>query len=435
MSGERIDLSQDDLPRTWYNILPDLPESLPPHKDVESGKEIRRLPNTFTKTASELEFSEKRWIKIPEKVLEAYINIGRPLPLIRARRLEEFLKTPARIYYKCENLPPGGTFKTNASLPQAYWAMKEDYKRTVFGGTATTRTKLIHAFAARVFGLTPTLFMTRSDCEENRDQVFFIEKMLGADLLRSPSRRTETGRKLLKKNPNHPGSIATVREEVAEEAKQSEDAVAIISSFLNHVLMTQTIIGLEVEKQLEQIDEEPNILVASVGGGSNFYGLIAPFMGNYLKKRLGNVKFLAVESETSSKLTNGNYEYVSMRRPIADLWVKTYEFASEAPMPPIMAEGIQTRNTAPLLSFLRHLGFIDTVVYPKDEKKIFEAARIFLQTEGCLLAPESAYSIRAAIDEAIEAKKRREKKVIVVSVSATTYLDFGEKERYTNFMV
>lgn len=433
MSRERIDLSQDDIPRAWYNILPDLPESLPSYKDVESGKEIRRLPNTFTKTASELEFSEKRWNKIPEKVLEAYKNLGRPLPLIRARRLERFLKTPARIYFKCENLPPGGTFKINASLPQAYWAMKEGYKRTVFGGTATTRTKLIHAFTARVFGLTPTIFMTRADCEQNRDQVIFLREMFGADLLESPSNRTETGRRLLKENPNHPGSSDIIGMEVEEETRQSEDGVSIISSDLNSNLLTQTVIGLEVKKQLELIDEKPDVLVASVGSGSNFYGLTAPFMKERLTK-LKDLKFLAVESETSAKLTKGEYKYVPLEW-MPGLLVKTYEFGWETHPPPIKGIGIQTKCAAPLLSFLRHLGIVDTAVYPKDERFVFDTARIFLQTEGRLLAPESAYPIRAVMDEAIEAKRKGEEKVIVVCVSGTLYLDFDEKERYTSLAI
>jgi len=432
LSGERIDLPQDDIPRKWYNIIPDLPEPLPAYKDAISGREIKRLPETYTKTASNLEFSEQRWIEIPDEVVSAYIQCGRPRPLIRAHRLEKYLKTPARIYYKCEDLPPAGTFKTNTALPQAYWAMKEGYSRTVSVGGSKTRTKFAHVFAAKTFRLTPTIFMTRADCEQNRDQVFFLKKMFEADLLESPSNRTKTGRIYLKENPVHPGSIRIAMEEIAEEAMLSRDAVAVTSSFLNHVLLTQTIMGLEFEKQLELIDEEPNILIASVGAGSSFYGLIAPFMRDHLKKKLDNVKFLAVESETSSKLTDGEYEYISIQGPMAGLLVKAYELEWEPPPPPIRGEGIKTKNTAPILSLLRYLGVIDTIVYPKDEKAILEAARIFLQTEGHLLAPESAYAVRAAIDESIEAKKMGETKVIVVSVSATTYLEFGEKGGYTS---
>ena len=434
MSSEIINLSQNDIPRNWYNILPDLPESLPPYRDAENGKEIRDLPDIYTKTASNLEFSGKRWVNIPNAIRSAYIHCGRPRPLIRAKRLEKFLKTPARIYFKCENLSPGGSFKINASLPQAYWAMKEGYKQTVFTG-GPTPTGFIHIFSSKFFGLAPAIFMTRADCEENKEQVLFIKKMLEAKLLQSPSIQTEIGREILKENPNHKGSWVIKKKEVAEEVRKNKDAVIIINSFLNHILMTQTIIGLEVKKQLQLIDEKPNIFIAAVGGGSNFYGLIAPFIRDYLNKKLHDVKFLAVESETTSKLTNGSYNYVSMQGIMPGLLVKSYKVKNKTHLPLIIARGIQTENTAPLLSFLRHSGFIDTVVYPKDEKAIFEAARIFLNTEGYLLAPESSYSIRAAIDEAYKAKHSGEKKVVVVSLSATTYLNIEEKSRYLSFMI
>lgn len=431
MKSDRTDLPQEDIPTTWYNILADMPEPLPPYREIGTEKEVRRLPETYTKTASQLEFAEERWIPIPDDVLAAYIHCGRPTPLIRAHRLEEFLKTPARIYYKCEDLPPAGTFKTNTAIPQAYWAMKEGYKRTIFIGGSGTRTKFVNVFAARLFGLTPTVFMAREDCERNPDQVFALRNMFDADLVESPSNRTETGRKLLKENPAHPGSSITVEQELAEEARHAKDGVSIISSFLNHVLLTQTIIGLELKKQLESINEKPTVMVASVGAGSHFSGLISPFMHDYLKKKTTDMKFLGVESETSSKLTNGVYDYVSQPGPLACILVKAYRF-SDIPQPPITARGIQVQTTAPILSLLRHLGLIDTRVYPKDERAIFEAARIFLQTEGRLPAPESAYSIRAVIDEALEAKKNGERPVIVTSVSGMAFLDFGEKNRYRN---
>lgn len=430
MRHERIDLRKDEIPRKWYNILPDLPERFPSYRDDETGNEIRWLPETFTKTVSKLEFSEDRWIDIPEAVVSNYIHRGRPTPLIRAHRLEKFLRTSARIYYKCEDLPPGGTFKTNTAIPQAYWAMKEGYSRTIIGGGAATRTKFLHASAAKTFGLTPTIFMTREECLQNKDQVFFLRKMFEADLVESPSNRTETGRRFLSDNPNHPGSMTIRDQEIAEVAKQSEDAVAVMSSFLNHVLMTQTIIGLEIEHQLKLADETPDILVASVGSGSHFFGVIAPFMKQYLKKNL-EAKFLAVEAETSSKLTNGVYGFTTRQGPLSGVSVKAYQLEWKMPPLPIMGMGIHTQNTAPLLSFLRHMGVIDTRVYPKDEKSICDAASMFLRTEGRLLAPESAYTIRAVIDEALEAKKRSETPVIAASVSGVAYMDFGEKRGYT----
>jgi len=431
MSQDTITLNPNDTPRRWYNIIPDLPTPLPPYKYAETGDKVMKLPSNFTNTSSILEFSEKKWIDIPEEVHNAYIRSGRPMSLIRARRLEESLKTPARIYYKCEEMHPVGTFKTNTALPQAYWAMKEGYGRTVFAGSSSTRTPMAHAFAAMYFGLTPTVFMSRGDAERNTIHPKFL-KMMGADIRLSPSPSTETGRKMLEAEPDHPGSMEVVRAELIEEASK-EDAVSVISSFLNHVLLTQTIMGLEAEEQLASIEEEPDVIIAPVGGGSNFYGLAAPFLGRKLKKEL-NTRFLAVESETSSKLSHGRYGYVRLQSPASSYFGKTYEFEMENPRPDIMGVGIQTSNTAPLLGFLRNQGHIDTIVYSKDEKAIFDATKTFLKTEGRLIAPESAYAVRATIDEALKAKRSNEEKVLLLSVSATTFMDFGEKKRYLTYM-
>jgi len=429
----RTDLPQEEIPTRWYNLLADMPRTFPSYREIETGKEVRSLPETYTRTASQLEFSEERWIPVPDDVLTAYVHCGRPTPLIRAHHLEKFLGTPARIYYKCEDLPPTGTFKMNTAIPQAFWAMKEGYKRTIFAGSVRTRTKFAHAFAAKLFSLKPTIFMTRADCAQNSDQVFLLRSMFEADLYESPTTRTEIGRKLLREDPNDRGSRAITQREVVEETKQSEDGVTVSSSFLNHVLMTQTVIGLEVKKQLDLIGEEPNVLVASVGAGSHLFGLIAPFVEDVVKKRL-EVRFLGAESETSSKLTDGTYDYAppgqTAEGAMDDLLVKTYRLSWETLPVPIKAVGIQTQTTAPLLSLLRHMGLVDTRVYPRDEKAIFEAARIFLQTEGRLLAPESAYAVRAIIDEALEAKKTGREAAMVVSVSGTSFLDFEEKKGY-----
>ncbi|MGA2785370.1 MAG: pyridoxal-phosphate dependent enzyme [Candidatus Bathyarchaeia archaeon] len=430
MTQDVFDLSSDEIPKKWYNIIPDLPNRFPSYRDDETGNEIRRLPETFTKAASELEFSTERWIDIPDDVISNYIHRGRPTPLIRARRLETHLNTLAKIFYKCEDLPPGGTFKLNTAIPQAYWAMKEGFSRTIIGGSAATRTKFLHASAANTFGLVPTIIMTREECLRNKEQVFFLKRMFEADLIESPSNQTEVGRKFLKENPHHPGSASIRDQEIAEIAKRSEDTIAVMSSFLNHILTTQTIIGLEAERQLELANEKPDILVTSVGSGSHFFGLIAPFMKRHLSNELKDVRFLAVEAEASSKLTNGVYDYTTRQGPLSGVSVKAYKLEWKTHPAPISGMGIQTRNTAPLLSFLRHKGLIETRVYPNDERSIREAASIFLRTEGRLLAPESAYAIRGVIDEALEAKKRNQTPVIVVSISGATYLDFEEKRIY-----
>jgi tryptophan synthase beta chain len=425
-----VELNSGKTPRRWYNILPDLPSPLPPYKDSMDGTEMRVLPKIFTEAASRLEFSSKRWIDIPERVHEALIRCGRPFPLMRANRLEERLKTCARIYYKCENLQPVGAFKINTAIPQAYWAMKEGYSRTVFAGSSSTRTKMAHAYAAKYFGLTPTVFMPRTDSEVNPEQIRFLREMLGADVQIPPS--TKAHRNVLEDDSDQADSMDIVRKKVEEEAEKP-DAVAVISSFLNHVLLTQTIMGLELDEQISSIDEEPDTIIAPIGGGSNFYGWAAPYIRKKLRKEI-NVRLLAVESETSAKLTYGRYGYVRLQSPASSICGKTYEFDIETPRPGIMGVGIQTSNTAPLLAYLKQKGFIDTAVYPRDEKRIFEAARTFLQTEGRLVAPESAYAVRAAIDEALRFKRIREEGVILLSVSALTNIDFGEKQRYLKFI-
>ena len=281
---ERISLVSEDLPTKWYNILPDLPSPLPPYKTAD-GHPTTRLPDTFTKSAAALEFSSHRWIAIPDAVVTAYLRAGRPTPLIRARRLEQYLNTPAKIYYKLEALPPGGTFKTNTTLPQAYWAAHEHYQRTVIAGAFSRRTLFAHVFAAKTFGLTPTVFMMRKDCQQYKTQILFLKNLFNADLVESPSNRTQVGRTLLNNQPDHPGSLAVLREEVLEETIQCSDAVHVIPSRFNHTLLTQTIIGLEVQKQLKLIDAHPDVLVASTGSGSGFHGLIAPFVRDYLKRK------------------------------------------------------------------------------------------------------------------------------------------------------
>jgi|TARA_B100001971_G_C18222448_1_gene558115 tryptophan synthase beta chain len=431
LSLDCIVLDPDEIPSKWYNIIPDLPYQLPPYKIINSGKEVRYLPSIFTDASSKVEFSGRRWVDIPREVLEAYIKSGRPMPLRRARRLEDSLKTPAKIYYKCEEMHPVGTFKTNTALPQAYWAMKEGYRRTVFVGSSNTRTKMAHAYSAMYFGLIPTVFISRMDAKRSPEHPKFLKEMLSADIIHSPSETTEVGRKALRCDHNQRESNV-VRAEV-EEAARKDDAVAVVSSFLNHALLTQTIMGLEAEKQLTTIEEKPDIIIAPVGGGSNFYGLVAPFVHKKLKKE-SQVKLLAVESETSAKLTQGIYSYIRLQGPISSYLGKTYEFEIENPRPEVMGIGIQTSNTAPLLGYLNNIGIIDTVAYPKDEKVIFEAAKTFLKTEGRLIAPESAYAVKAAIDEARLAKKEQNEKVILLSVSATTFMDFGEKKRYMKFM-
>jgi len=432
MKRNVVNLSIDDIPQEWYNIVPDLPEPLPPAKDPETGPSLRAiLPSMYTKTSLELDASTERWIKIPEEVLNFYIHIGRPRPLYRATRLEEHLKTPACIYYKREDLAPTGSFKLNTTIAQTYFALKEGFKRLAVE-TGAGQTGTAFAYSAKAFGLECTIYFVRFAYDLKPDRATFM-KMLGAEVLLSPSNKTEIGKKYLEKDPEHPGSIGIATAESLEDARNREDTVATVGSSKNHVLLTQTIIGLETKKQFDSIDEKPDVMISCVGGGSNFYGFIAPFLRDQLREKKKEIRFLAVESEAAPRLVKGEYRYDFAEPSKSTPLVKMYTLGVDTNLPLIRGEGIRSPGTAPILSLLRHKGIIDAVAYPKDEKAVFEAARTFLQIEGFLLAPESAYAVRAAIDEALDAKRKNEEKVIAFNVSGMGYLDFkGYREVLTD---
>ncbi|MFQ5819744.1 MAG: TrpB-like pyridoxal phosphate-dependent enzyme [Candidatus Heimdallarchaeota archaeon] len=434
MKSKVVNLPVDDLPREWYNIVPDLPESLPPAKDPKTGPSLKALlPKMYTKMALELDKSTERWVKIPEEVLDIYIQIGRPRPLYRATRLEEYLKTPARIYYKREDLAPTGSFKMNTTIAQTYFAAKEGIQRLAVE-TGAGQTGTAFAYSAKVFGLKCTIYFVRFAYNLKPDRATYM-KMLGAEVLPSPTNKTEIGKKYLETDPEHPGSIGIATAESLEDARNRDDTVATVGSAKNHVLLTQTIIGLETQKQFVSIDETPDVMISCLGGGSNFYGFIAPFLRDRLMGKMPDIRFLAAESEAAPRATKGEYSYDFAEPSKSTPMSKMYTLGVDTPLPLIRGEGIRSSGTAPILSMLRHKGIIDAIAYPTDEKAVFEAARIFLQTEGFLIAPESAYGVRAAIDEAIKAKKNNKEIIIAVNISGMGYLDFqGYREVLTDIM-
>ncbi|HJX23541.1 MAG TPA: TrpB-like pyridoxal phosphate-dependent enzyme [Candidatus Bathyarchaeia archaeon] len=428
MTLDRVDLSQDQMPRNWYNILPDLPEPMPTFKEpVDGPPSIENLKNLFTKAALDLEFSDKRWIKIPQEVLELYLRTGRPRPLYRARRLEKYLKTSARIYYKREDLAPTGSFKMNTTIPQTYYALKEGYREiSVYTGAGQTGTAA--AYAAALLDIKCTIFWVRHAYNLKPDRITY-NKMLGANVIESPSNKTETGRSYYRRDPNHPGNLVLATAESFEYALKKDDAIATWGSRMNHVIIHQSIIGLETKKQLELIDERPDVLISCVGGGSNFSGLTFPFIKDHLNKKLEGVRFLGVESEVAPKLTRGTYRYDFAESSKMTPMMKMYTMGVDTPLPTIRAEGIRTNSISPALSLLRSEGIIEAVSYPADEVAVFEAAKTFLEVEGVLVAPETSYAVRAAMDQAIEARRKKEEKVIVVNLSGSGYLDlkaYGE---------
>jgi len=422
LEKNQISLSVDDLPKEWYNILPDLPEPLPPPKEPEEGpSRFEFLARTMIKKCLGQESSNQRWIPIPEEIRELYIQAGRPRPLCRARRLEKYLKLKkTRLYYKREDLSPTGSHKTNTAIPQAYFAAKEG-KDTLVTETGAGQWGTALSYAARLMDLECVVFWVKSVYDWKVDRRTLM-KLFGATVNASPSRYTKTGREILAKNPEHPGSLGIAVSEGLEYTGGREGRVYCLGSVLNHVLMHQSVIGLEAIKQFELIDDKPDLIVACLGGGSNFGGIALPFVGEVLKKKR-ECEFLAAQSIAAPNLVKGKYRYdfadVGEHTPL----LKMYTLGHKIEMPPIKADGLRYHGAAPIVSLLRQHGIVKATAYPRDEKAVFEATKIFLQSEGWLIAPESSYAVRAAIDEALKNEKTGQEKVICINISGHGFLD------------
>ena len=423
---KKIMLDEDCLPKYWYNVLPDLPEKLPPPLNPITKKPIgvKDLEVLFPKEMTRQEFSMDRWLPIPSELREVYL-LWRPTPLIRAYRLERYLKTPARIYYKYEGISPTGSHKPNTAVVQAYYAFKEGIKRlTTETGAGQWGSAL--AFACNVFGLESTIYMVKVSYEQKPYRRILM-KIWGADVIPSPSDRTKIGREILKKNPNNPGSLGIAISEAIEDALTHNDTKYSLGSVLNYVLMHQTIIGLEAKKQFEIIDDYPDVVVGCVGGGSNFAGIFLPFYYDRIHKGI-EVKFLAVESTACPSLTKGYYIYdygdTARLTPLLKMYTLGHTFIP----PPIHSGGLRYHGSAPILSLLVEKGIVKSVAY--NQVEVFEAARIFAQTEGIVPAPESAHAIKAVIDLAIKAKKKGKSKVILFNLSGHGLLDLKAYDEF-----
>jgi tryptophan synthase beta chain len=419
-SDREFILTTDELPTKWYNILPDLPEPLPPPKDpVEGYSRVNDLPNLLIGECLKQEKSDQRWIDIPEGIQELYLAAGRPRPLFRARNLEKKIGTPAKMFFKSEFYSPTGSHKVNTALAQAYYAKKEGFERlTTETGAGQWGNAL--AYAASLNDLECTIFWVRAVYRWKEQRLKFM-KMYGADVYASPSKKTEFGKKLYAENPDHNGSLGIAISEGLEEAKKDPKAVYSLGSVLNHVLMHQSIIGLETMKQMELAGEYPDIIISCLGGGSNFGGIALPFMHNVIKKKK-EIKFIAAQSQAAPNL-QGEYKYDFADHAEMTPMLKMYSLGHQVTMVPIKGDGLRYHGCAPVLSLLRHLGYIDTKAYPMDENYVFEKARDFVQAEGFLPAPESAYSIACAIDEAARCKKEDEEKTILFNISGHGFMD------------
>jgi tryptophan synthase beta chain len=417
---------EEFVPKYWYNILPDLPKPLPPPRLPDGSVPPRSMfERLFPRSLVDQEISQERFIKIPEEIRETLISLGRPTPLIRARRLEQYLKTPARIYYKFEGVLPTGSHKVNTAVAQAYYNKIEGIER-VSTETGAGQWGSALSLAGALFGLKVRVFMVRSSYEQKPYRRVLME-LYGAEVISSPSNITKFGRSVLEKDPNNPGSLGIAISEAIEDDLSDEKARYSLGSVLNHVLLHQTIIGLEAKKQLEEIGErEPDYVVGCVGGGSNFAGLSYPFIHDRLRGK-SNTRFLAVEPKACPSLTRGVYTYDYGDTAGLTPLLKMYTVGHRYRVPPIHAGGLRYHGDAPTLCLLVAEKIIEAVAYHQTE--IFEAGKIFARAEGIVPAPESTHAVKAVIDLALEARKKNEEMVILFNLSGHGLLDLqGYKE-------
>ena len=414
----KIELSSDEVPKQWYNMLADLPVPLPAPKNSEGKDQIAALQLAFTKAGLEQEFATDRYIKIPNEVRNLYMEMGRPTPLVRANKLEEYLNTPAKIYFKREDTSPTGSHKLNSAIPQAYFAKKEGVERlTTETGAGQWGTAL--SLACNLLDLECTVYMVKVSFNQKPDRKN-IMNIYDGNVFASPSENTKVGRQVLADNPDHPGSLGVAISEAMEEALENDEVKYSLGSVLNHVMLHQTIIGQELKTQLEIAEEEPDVMIACAGGGSNFAGSLFPFIKDKIDGN-SDTQFIAVEPTACPTLTQGSYDYdfgdSNGFTPMLKMFTLGHDFVA----PSVHAGGLRYHGMSPIVSLLTKEGYIQPkAVHQRD---CFEAGITFARNEGILPAPETTHAIRAAIDEAIKCKETGEEKTIVLNFSGHGMLD------------
>lgn len=418
-------LTQDELPASYYNILPDLPGQVPPPLDPKTLQPMSPEPlfRLFAKECVAQEVSTQSSITIPEEVREAYLRLGRPTPLYRAVRLEQKLKTPAKIFFKREDLNPAGSHKPNTAIPQAYYHRKEGTERlTTETGAGQWGSAL--ALAAALFEIDLTVYMTRSSYDQKPYRRVLME-VYGAKVHPSPSPLTNAGRKFLEKDPGHPGSLGIAISEAVEDCVTHDNTKYSLGSVLNHVLTHQSVVGQEAKKQMEQFDVYPDYVVGCIGGGSNFAGLAYPFMRDRLKGK-SKAEFVAAEPKAVPSTTRGSYRYDYADAGETTPLIKMHTVGHTYQCPPIHAGGLRYHGKAPSLCLLIDKGFVRSVAYSQNE--VMEAGLTLARTEGIVAAPESAHAVKAAIDLALECRRKDEPKTILFNLSGHGLLDLKAYE-------
>jgi len=421
----KILLSEKEMPTQWYNIAADLPKPLDPplHPGTKQPIGPDELAPIFPMGLIMQEVSTDRWIDIPDEVQQMY-RLYRPTPLHRARRLEKALDTPAKIYYKWEGVSPPGSHKPNTAIAQAYYNKQEGVKRLATE-TGAGQWGSALSLACRLFDLECTVYMVKVSYNQKPYRRVMMETW-GAQCFPSPTDKTEAGRKILAEDPDSPGSLGIAISEAVEDAVTHDDTRYSLGSVLNHVLLHQTIVGLEAKKQMEIAGDYPDVVVGCVGGGSNFAGFCFPFLADKFAGK--QVRAVAAEPTACPTLTKGQYRYdfgdtVGMT-PLLRMYTLGHTFVPA----PIHAGGLRYHGDAPLISLLVREGYMEAVAY--HQNPVFDAALTFARAEGIITAPETAHAIKAVFDEALAAKEAGEKRVIVFNNSGHGHFDLGAYEAY-----
>ena len=422
----RYMLDEDKIPRAWYNIAADLPVPQAPalHPGTHQPLTPDDLAPLFPMALIMQEVSTEREIEIPDPVRDLYKQY-RPSPLVRALRLEKALDTPAHIYYKYEGVSPAGSHKPNTAIAQAFYNKQEGVKR-IATETGAGQWGSALAYAGAMFGVEVKVYMVRASYDQKPYRRLMMETY-GASVVASPSNETESGRAILAQHPDSPGSLGMAISEAVEDTMKRDDTHYSLGSVLNHVMLHQTVIGQESILQMEMAGEEPDVIIACAGGGSNFAGLSFPWLGRTFR---GGRKYqvIAVEPLAAPSLTRGKYMYdygdTAKLAPVAMMYTLGHDFVPE----PIPAGGLRYHGMSPQVSLLKHHGFIEA--RSVHQVPCFQAGVQFARTEGIIPAPESTHAIRVAVDEALEAKKTGEKKVILFNLSGHGFFDLTSYQRY-----
>ncbi len=426
MAEKKIILSEEKMPKQWYNIAADLPSPLPPplHPGTHQPIGPADLEPLFPMELIMQEVSQERYIDIPEPIREVY-KIYRPSPLIRALGLEKALDTPAKIYYKYEGVSPTGSHKPNTAIPQAFYNAQAGIKKlTTETGAGQWGSSL--AFAGSLFGIDVHVFMVRISYDQKPYRRAMIETF-GAKVTPSPSPLTNAGRTVLAQHPDTPGSLGIAISEAVEIAAQSSDTKYSLGSVLNHVLMHQSIIGTEALSQFEMTNDYPDIVIACAGGGSNFAGLAFPFIGESLRGGR-KVKVIAVEPSACPSLTKGVYAYDFGDTGGLTPLVKMHTLGSSFIPPSIHSGGLRYHGMAPMVSHLKELGLFEAVAV--SQLDCFAAGVQFARCEGIIPAPESTHAVKSAIDEALKCKEEGVSRTIVFNLSGHGHFDMGSYSAY-----